>query len=121
MVPEIMIGNTVADFVEGVFQRVERRLGVQRVEDRLDQQNVGAAIDQAKRRLAIGGAQIVEARRRESRSWRRRARSTPCDWSVRSTPRRNASRRLLFNLDRKPLARQPRALEVELVSQLSSP
>ncbi len=109
-----------ADFVEGVFQRVKRRLGVQRVEDRLDQQNVGAAVDQAERRLVIGDAQIVETDGAKAGIGHvRRDRRGAVGRSDRAGDEAlNAC--LFFNLVA-GLPREPRALVVELVSQAFQP
>ena len=53
-------GHVDAALLGDLGDRVERRLGVQRVEDGLDQQQIGAAVEQALDLLAIGLAQIVE-------------------------------------------------------------
>ena len=108
------------NFVEGVLERVKRRLGVQCVEDRLDQQNVGAAVDQAKRRLAVSGAQIIEAHGAKAgigdvRRDRRRAIGRP------DRPRDEALGTCLFSNLVAGRSREPRALEVELVSQIFQP
>ena len=109
IVPEIMIGKRVPTLVEGVLERIDRRLGVQRVEDRLDQQDVGAAFDQAERRLAIGGAQFVEGDGAKAGIVTRPARSTRCGWSGRSSPRRNGGTPVFSSATSSAAARASRA------------
>ncbi len=53
--------------IKSLFQRIQRRLGVERVEDGLDHEGVGTAVDQALDRFAVGVAQLVEAGVAEAR------------------------------------------------------
>ena len=95
----------------------DRRLGVQRVEDRLDEQHIGAALDQAVDLFGVGHAQFVERHRAEARIGhiRRHRRGAV------GRPERTGheTRPAVFALrDIGCIAREPRALDVELVREL---
>ncbi len=96
---------------------VDRGLGVERVEDRLDQQDVGAALDQAARLLAIGDAQLVEGDGAEARiADVRRDRGGAVGRPERAGDEARAAVLLLRDVGGG--AREPRALDVELVRDL---
>jgi hypothetical protein len=99
----------------------DRRLGVQRVEDRLEQQQVAAAVDQPAHLVAIGVAHLIEghgAERRVVHVGRDGQRA------VGRTQRAGHEARPVGG-PRRPFvrggARQPRALEVELVGERLEP
>ena len=95
----------------------DRRLGVERVEDRLDQQEVGAALDQAVDLLGIGGAQLVEGDGAEARIGHvGRDRGGAVGRPERAGDEARPAVLALRDVGR--VARQPRALDVELVREV---
>ncbi len=93
---------------------VDRRLGVERVEDGLDQQEVGAAVDQPLDLLGIGLAQLVEGDGAEAGIGHvGRDRGGAVGRPDRAGDEARAA--VLALRDVGGRAREPRALEVELV------
>ena len=100
-----------------VGDRGDRRLGVERVEDRLDQQEIGAALDQPVDLLGVGGAQLVEGDGAEARIGHiGRDRGGAVGRADRTGD--EARPAVLALRDVGGAAREPRALDVELVREL---
>ncbi len=103
--------------IERFADRKDRRLGVQRIENRLDQQQIGAALDQSARLLAIGDTQLVEGDGAEAGiADVGRDRRGAVGRAERTGDETDAA---VFRLrDVGGLAREPGALDVELVRDL---